>query len=91
MVTCTDELSALKSMSDNKSPGNDGVSKEFYLCFFSDLGMELTECLNECYHQGELTVSQRQAVITLIAKQGKDVRNITSWRPISLINVAVKY
>ena len=90
MLKCTDVLSALKSMSDNRSPGNDGFSKAFYLCFFSDLGMELTECLNECYHQGELTVSQRQAVITLIAKQGKDVRHITSWRPISLINVDCK-
>ena len=28
---------ALSSMNDNKSPGNDGLSKEFYICFFEKL------------------------------------------------------
>ena len=25
---------SLSSMGNNKSPGNDGLSKEFYICFF---------------------------------------------------------
>ena len=34
--------------------------------------------------------SQRQAVITLIEKKGKDRTLIENWRPISLINADVK-
>ena len=37
-----------------------------------------------------MSVSQRQAVITLIKKEGKDCELIENWRPISLINVDAK-
>ena len=77
-------------MDNNKSPSNDGLPKEFYLKFFDLIGENLCNCLNENYKIGQLTNSQRQAVITLIQKPGKDSRQFKSWRPISLINVDVK-
>ena len=46
--------------------------------------------LNYSYECGELSNTQKQAVITLIEKKGKDKRNICNWRPISLINVDAK-
>ena len=39
---------------------------------------------------GELSNSQKQAIITLIEKKGKDKRQISNWRSISLINVDAK-
>ena len=39
---------------------------------------------------GELSNSQKQAVITLLEKKGKDKRLIKNWRLISLINVDAK-
>ena len=48
------------------------------------------ECYNTSFNYGELSNSQKQAVITLIQKKGKDNRLISSWRPISLINVDTK-
>ena len=80
---------ALVSMGSNKSPGNDGLTKEFYVCFFAEVGSLLVSTLNFCHDKGELT-SQKQAVITLIEKRRKDKRFIKNWRPISLLNVDVK-
>ena len=81
---------ALNSMQNGKSPGNDGLSKEFYVCFFAELGDLLVNTQNYSFKCGELTTSQKQAIITLIEKKGRDKRLIKNWRPISLLNVDVK-
>ena len=57
------------SMNNNKSPGNDGLSKEFYICFFERLVDPLIQALNQSFVDGEMLNSQRQAVITLIEKK----------------------
>ena len=41
----------------------------------------------EAKHRGELSISQRQAIIKLIEKKDRDKRYIKNWRPISLLNV----
>ena len=81
---------ALCSMKNNKSPGNDGLTKEFYICFFNEISDFLIQALNESFNIGQLSTSQRQATITLIEKKDKDKRFIKNWRPISLINVDTK-
>ena len=81
---------ALISMKNGKTPGNDGLTKEFYVCFFGELGMLLLKSLNYSHLVGEMSTSQKQAVVTLIEKKGKDKRLVKNWRPISLMNVDVK-
>ena len=44
-------------------------------------------CVNEIFTSGEISLSQKQAVITLIEKKGKDRSLLENWRPISLVNV----
>jgi len=81
---------ALEKLGNSKSPGNDGLTKEFYITFWTKLGPLLVDCLNESFDKGILATSQRQAVITMIEKSEKDTRFLKNWRPISLINVDVK-
>ena len=50
----------------------------------------MVESLNYADERGQLSNSQKQAVITLLEKKDKDKRKISSWRPISLINVEAK-
>ena len=79
-------LEALKTCSKNKSPGNDGITFEFYLTFWEFLKDPIVACFNESFMKTEMSVSQRQALITLIDKKGKDRLFLKNWRPISLLN-----
>ena len=89
-LTPVEVFDALSNMQSNKTPGNDCLSKEFYLAFFDILCPNLLKCLNYTFEVGEPSTSQRQAVITLIEKKGKDKCYIKNWRPISLLNVDAK-
>ena len=73
-----------------KTPRNDGLTKEFYGCFFKQLGKLLVSTLNYSFDPGEMSTSQKQAIIVLIQKKDRDSRLIKNWRPISLMNVDAK-
>ena len=60
---------ALQSMQNGKSPGNDGLTKEFYICFFNEVSKYLIDALNHSFKIGHLSTSQRYAIITLIEKK----------------------
>ena len=89
-LTISECYSSLKPFQKNKTPGNDGLTAEFYLGFWSIFEKHLVACFNYAHEHGELSNSQKQAVITLLEKKGKDKRLIKNWRPISLINVDTK-
>ena len=89
-ITTNEYFVALKSFQKNKAPGNDGLTVEFYLGFWHLIWRCLVNALNFAREQGQLSNSQKQAMITLIEKKDKDRRFIKNWRPISLINVDVK-
>ena len=89
-LTLNEIFKALNTMPPKKTPGSDGLTKEFYLAFFDLLGLRVLKCLNYAFSKGVLSASQRQAVITLIEKKGRDKRLIKNWRPITLLNVDAK-
>lgn len=89
-IAVNEYYEALKSFQKNKTPGNDGLTVEFYLGFWPLVGKYVVNALNFAHEQGQLSNSQKQAMITLLEKKDKDRRFIKNWRPISLINVDVK-
>ena len=58
--------------------------------FFRNIGSLLVESINQSFEIGELSSSQKQAMIVLIGKKESDKRFIKNWRPISLLNVDTK-
>ena len=81
---------SLLSMENDKSPGNDGLTKEFYEAFWDDISQPLFLSLLKAKDKKKLSSSQRQAVIKLLEKKGRDKRYIKNWRPISLLNIDTK-
>ena len=77
-------------MPNNKSPGNDGLTKELYEPFWGEIKILLCYRITESYQNGELSTSLKQAVVKLIEKNDKEKKLIKNWRPISLLNVDTK-
>ena len=79
-------------MKNNKSSGPDGLSVEFYKSFFVvvDIGTFLIRSINYRFCNEELSVSQRQRIITCIPKAEKPKRYLKNWRPISSLKTAYK-
>ena len=81
---------ALKEMNNNKSPGSDGITTEFYKIFWPNIKTYLVESLNYSYQTESLSELQTQSIISLLPKKDKDVLDINNWRPVSLLNVDYK-
>ena len=64
----------MKNMKNNKTPGNNGLTKEFYETFWDELKTPLMESVNQAFRTKILSISLRQAVIKLIEKKDQDKR-----------------
>ena len=80
---------ALSKMKNGKSPGSDGLPKEFYISFWNMLGTDLGDVFDGALSSGRLADSHRHGVITLLPKSG-DPLDPTNKRPITLLNVDYK-
>ena len=80
----------LDTFQNKKTPGDDGIPIEFYKKFWPLVNECFIRCVNECFEKGEMSNSQKRAVITLIEKKGKDRSFVDNWHPISLVNVNTK-
>ena len=89
-LTINEITSALKNMDNNKSPGPDGFTVEFFKFFFPDIGDYYARSIQEGLTNGNLSVTQYQGVITCIPKGDKPKQFLKNWRPISLLNVSYK-
>ena len=89
-ITLRECKDILCTFSSGKSPGEDGFTWEFYNCFFDLLGQDLVDCFNASYRAGEMSLSQRRGVITLIPKEDSDLSTLANWRPITLLNLDYK-
>ena len=81
---------ALAAMQNCKSPGIDGLPKEFYFLNWDFLGDSFVKMANRCFSLGTLSETQKLGVITLICKNPEKSEQLNYWRPISLLCVDYK-
>ena len=71
-VISEDEVfKSLKSMENNKSPGSDGLSKEFYDCFWHEVKKPFLASIHKTFLNQELSTYQKQTVIKKLEKRTK--------------------
>ena len=66
------------------------ILQSFIKIFWKDIGNFVLESLNESFNTGELSITQKQGVITLLPKGNKPRELIKNWQPITLLNLDYK-
>ena len=77
-------------MQNGKSPGTDGLPVEFYKIFWKNIKKLVMNSFSYSYENENMSISQKQSIITLLPQKNNDVRFLKNWRPISLLNTEYK-
>ena len=89
-LTLEDYGKALKELPNNKSPGCDGFTTNFYKFFWIDIKDMLFESYKYSFEHNLLTQEQRRGILNLLPKKDKDLRHLKNWRPVSLLTTDYK-
>lgn len=90
VITKAEILKALKEMKNNKSPGLDGLPREFYVMMWPEIGNDLSDVIANICLRDELPQSWTEGLVSIMYKEKGDSRDLKNWRPITLLNVDYK-
>ena len=73
-------------MKKYKSLGTDGFTSEFFKFFWNSFGKFVFRSMNYGHKIDQLSITQKQGIITCIPNRDKSRQFMKNWRPISLLN-----
>ena len=81
---------AVMKLANKKTPGNDGLSADFYKVFWKYLKIPFKEIIVFAYEHKIMPETSMNGVLNLIPKSGKDTRLLKNLCPITLLNTDYK-
>lgn len=64
-------LQALKNFKNDKTPGTDGFTAEFFKFFWRDIDSYILKSFNYSYEMGQLSYNQKLGIISILPKGNK--------------------
>ena len=89
-VTLEELRVAADSFANNKTPSCDGIPAEFYSRFFNLVGTYLHQAILFAFDNGQLHISARRGILTLIPKKDQDLLLLKNWRPLTMLTLDYK-
>ena len=81
-----DELWKTAMSCKDSAPGPDGIPYSYLITLWHVMGNLMVDAWNYSLQIGKLPPSHKISFLKLIPKIGKDLKNLTNWRPITLSN-----
>ena len=88
-ITLQELKDAIFSLKNNRVPGPDGISIEFYKVMFDLIGEDLVNLFNIYMMNGRMSAKMKAGLIKLVPKH-PPYNSMENFRPISLINCDYK-
>ena len=82
-------LAAVKKSMNHKSPGEDGITAEFYKTQFETIGQDLTAVFNDMWRRRTIPEDMMKGIIVMVPKKSS-ARVVKDYRPITLLDVDAK-
>ena len=73
-------------MECGRSQGCDGLPVEIYRALWDNIAKVLHKAVLYACEHGELHISARRGIISLIPKKSRDNTLLKNWRPLTLLN-----
>lgn len=89
-ITMEELTTVIKTVKSGKAPGPDGFTLQYYKNYFSVLGAHMIKMFNALGQTTTLPPDALLVYISVIPKEGKDLSECGSYRPISLLYVDLK-
>ena len=74
----------LRNMKNDKSPGIDGFTANFYKVFWKRIGHFVVKALYYAFMTNSFSKNIKLGIITRIPKEDKPKQFLKNWRPITL-------
>ena len=77
---------AINQLADDKCPGIDGFSANWYKKFSSDICHALHSVILANIENGKMHGTSRESITSLMDKNNQNLLELQSWRPLSILN-----
>ena len=77
-------------MRNNVAPGSSGYTGNFYKAFWTVLKNRIMQAIQKSKQDNCMSTSQKLGIVQIIPKADKNLKFLTNWRPVSLLNTFYK-